>query len=530
MDELKLFLVAYWQLITAFVSFMLFVLALKVWWSEVRFFMMRLGWSFPVIGGLAKAGRKDHKIDANGWYPVEGLICADFYKHYKKFNQNPDYYERCANYLNKVEESGRSEKGPFLWILIIGLILLEAVGFAYVLAPFMAKNASSNEQTMLAWFVAFLLSIAAVFLTELTGKEWHKNSLLKKIRGWWEIESKDDKAADSCNLMPDSNISIDTTYNDNNSPKYKQVLNRVFANSNVTPNYTATVVTLAYICFLAVGAYLVRSYTLDAENTEMVNQAVMYEQVAADDPMALLEQSAASDDDITLPAELAKVNETATEKAEDEATSARSSASRVTFIILSVIFVMIQVVGIYFGYAFSFAGKESIKARNYTKDFNNAEELNDWFELKKDLIASQAEAYLQRLREKMSRRAVISSNEQRALKLGSTERTFNHYLALKPIQDQIKATPPAMMQSAPSAPEDSHIPAPPAQQASAPAATPLQTQATEQSLPAELADIDLTKLSEEDLAVLAEDFELDLAWLKKQQRLATIKNKSRTTS
>ncbi len=29
MDELKLFLAAYWQLITVFVSFMLFVLALK---------------------------------------------------------------------------------------------------------------------------------------------------------------------------------------------------------------------------------------------------------------------------------------------------------------------------------------------------------------------------------------------------------------------------------------------------------------------------------------------------------------------
>ncbi len=62
-----------------------------------------------------------------------------------------------------------------------------------------------------------------------------------------------------------------------------------------------------------------------------------------------------------------------------------------------------------------------------------------------------------------------------------------------------------------------------------PLVTPTQ-QAADQSLPAELADLDLTKLSEEDLAVLAEDFQLDLAWLKKQQRLAAIKNKSRTTS
>jgi flagellar basal body-associated protein FliL len=528
MDELKLFLAAYWQLITAFVSFMLFVLALKVWWSEVKFFMMRTGWSLPLVGRLARAGRSDHKLGGDGWYPVEKRVCSDFYEHYKDFSQSPDYYEKCDDYLNKVEESGRSEKGPFLWALIIGLILLEAVGFAYVLAPFMAKNASSNEQTMLAWFVAFLLSIAAVFLTELTGKEWHKNSLLKKIRGWWDIEGKQKKL----NLMPEKDISIDKTYNDNNSMKFQQVLNRVPANASVTPNYTATIITVVYICFLAIGAYLVRSYTLDAENTDMVNQAVMYEQTAADDPMALLEQSAPSDDDIALPAEMAQVNETATKKAEDEATSARSSASRVTFVILSVIFVMIQVVGIYFGFAFSYAGKESVKARNYTKNFNSAEELNDWLELKKDLIASQAEAYLQRLREKMSRRAVISSDEQEALQVGSTQRTFHHYLANQAVKKQVQATTPVVMQSSivvtPVVATEPVIAA--AVQAEPVAPAVASAQATEQSLPAELADLDLTKLGEEDLAVLAEDFELDLAWLKKQQRLATIKNKSRTTS
>lgn len=535
MDELKLFLAAYWQLITVFVSFMLFVLALKVWWSEVKFFVMRTGWSFPLIGRLARAGRSDHKLGGDGWYPIEKRVCSDFYEHYKDFSQSPDYYEKCDDYLNKVEESGRSEKGPFLWALIIGLILLEAVGFAYVLAPFMAKNASSNEQTMLALFVAFLLSIAAVFLTELTGKEWHKNSLLKKIRGWWEIEGKQKKL----NLMPEKDISIDKTYNDNNSLKFQQVLNRVPANASVTPTYTATVITLVYICFLAVGAYLVRSYTLDADNTEMVNQAVMFEQTAADDPMALLEQSAESEDDIALPAELAQVNETATKKAEDEATSARSSASRVTFVILSVIFVMIQVVGIYFGFAFSYAGKESVKARNYTKNFNSAEELNDWLELKKDLIASQAEAYLQRLREKMSRRAVISSDEQEALQVGSTQRTFHHYLANQAVKKQVQATTPIVTQSsvvvsqvAAATPVVTSVQTEAAPvEVATPVAAPVQVaaQTAEQSLPAELADVDLTKLSEEDLAVLAEDFELDLAWLKKQQRLAIIKSKSRTS-
>ncbi|WP_419570887.1 hypothetical protein [Rheinheimera sp.] len=528
MDELKLFLASYWQLVSAFVGFMLLVLAIKVWWQEVRYLFMRTGWSLPLAGRLSRAAGKDHKLGNDGWYPIEKQVCHDFYVHYKDFNQSPDYYEKCADYLNKVEESGRKKKGPFLWLLIIGLILLEAVGFAYVLAPFMAKNASSNEQTMLAWFVAFLLSIAAVLLTELTGKEWHKNSLINKIRGWWEIEGK------QSNLMPEKDISIEKTYQDNQSPKYLQVLNRLSANALVTPSYKTTVITLLYICFLAVGAYLVRSYTLDADNTEMVNQGMVFEQAAGTDPFALLEQSSAetstTDDAIALPAELAEVNATADQKAANEATQARTSASKVTFVILSVIFVMIQVVGIYFGFAFSFAGKESEKAFNYTKDFNSAEELNEWLQLKKDLIAAQAEAYLQRLREKMSRRAVISSNDREALQSGSSDRTFHHYLVQHEQKKQISAA--QLVSSAQTAPikataAAAEVPSSPAVLVAVPEKAAELVDATGHTLPADLEGLDLTTLQDADLELLAEEYKLDLIWLKKQQRLAQIKNKAR---
>ncbi len=331
--------------------------------------------------------------------------------------------------------------------------------------------------------------------------------------------------------MPEKDISIDKTYNDNNSLKFQQVLNRVPANASVMPNYTTTIITLTYICFLAVGAYLVRSYTLDADNTELINQGTIYQQSNSQDAMSILEQSS-NEDAITLPAELAEVNQTADEKAETEATSARTSASKVTFVILSVIFVMIQVVGIYFGFAFSYAGKESVKARNYTKHFNSAEELNDWLELKKDLIAAQAEAYLQHLREKLSRRAVISSQEQQALQVASTERTFHHYLAqqaqkkhlMEPVVASTKATV-AATKSTVAAAVTAAVAAPepmPVQ------STVSETVTTQQQLPAELAEIDLTQLNEDDLLLLAEEYSLELAWLKKQQRLAMIKNKTRT--
>lgn len=565
MEDIKLFVLMYWQAISLALSAMLFAVAVKVWWEEVRYFFMRISWSFPLLGGISRAGRSTHKLGEDGWYPVETQLCGDFYRRYKSFNKSPDYYEKCDDYLNKAEELGRSEKGLFLWSLIIGLILLEAVGFAYVLAPFMAKNASSNEQTMLAWFVALLLSIAAVFLTELTGKELHKNELINKIREWWSNERESQR----CNLQPEKNISIDKTYGDNNSPKYIQLLNRVPANATVTTSFKISIVTAIYIISLAVGAYLVRSYTLDAENTESVNQAEIFNADAgasagSDDPFAVMEQAGAqvakaTTDGLELPAEMAAVNENADKKAKDEAGGARGIASKVTFIILSIIYVMIQVVGIYFGYAFSLFGKESAKARHYTKDFNSAEELNDWLKLKRDLVSADAESYLQQLQEKLSHRAVTSVEEQSALKGGLAKRTFFTFLARKKqretepqpqpqpsLQQPQHSVPTAMAASVAVPPVIANVPeqpvvipavapvtateAPIAPIAPAPQQPAVATVAPASAgalvLPPELADIDLCRLDDEDLAMMAADFGLELDALKRSQRLLRLKQKA----
>lgn len=553
METVKLFFMMYWQAISLALSFMVFVLAVKHWWDEVRYFFMRMGWSFPLLGRVARSGRATHKLGDDGWYPVETQLCGDFYRRYNSFNQSPDYYEKCEDYLNKSEELGRSEKGLLLWGLIIGLIMLEAVGFAYVLAPFMAKNASSNEQTMLAWFVAFLLSIAAVFLTELTGKEWHKNGLVSKIREWWS----NDNPAERRNLQPEKNISIDKTFGDDASPKYIQLLNRVPANATVTTSYKVTIITIAYIISLAIGAYLVRSYTLEADTTESVNQGQIFnaEQGGGSDPFAAMENAgntalakAATNkggDSLELPDEMASVNHKADEKAKDEVTVARTTASKVTFIILSVIYVMIQVVGIYFGYAFSLIGKESKKARHYTKDFNSSSELNDWLKFKRGLIATDAENYLQRLQERLSHRAVTSVEEQNALKSGLVKRTFAAYVArrdsethkpVSKVSQPVLTTPQADVQAASipvatvTAPTQTTIvetvsvaqeqPATPAVgTASAPATSQFQ-------LPPELADLDLCKLDDNDLTTLAADFGLDLEALRRSQRLLRLRQKA----
>lgn len=549
MEEIKTFAFMYWQIILMVLSLMCTCIAVKIWWDEVRYFFMRVSWGFPFLGKISRAGRKSHKLGKDGWYPTETELCADFARRHKTFNESPDYYERCDDYLNKAEEIGRSEKGFFLWSLIVGLILLEAVGFAYVLAPFMTKNASSNEQSMLAWFIAFLLSIAAVCLTEQTGKQWHKNELISKIREWWANDQRSEKP----NLQPEKNINLDKTYGDNDSPKYIQLLNRVSVNAKVTQSYKITVVTFIYIMALAVAAYLIRSYNYDADSTENVNQGIVMEaDQGSADPMALMEQASKQKNstELELPGEMAAVNQSADQQAKTEAKHAITIASKVTFIILSIIYVMIQVVGIYFGYAFSLVGKEARKAHRYTKDFNNASELNDWLEMKKSIVESEADSYLQRLQERLSHRDVTSAAEREALESGLVKRNFATYLmrkndSINEASKKTQAQEPAAQAIAPVAPVQVEQIKPAVIQAntttaettevkssvskSEAVAKPIDTQpvtAGAQALPAELSELDLCNLDDNDLNTLADDFNIDLNWLQRQQRVMRLKRKA----
>lgn len=544
MEELRKFILMYWQILSVVSSFMLFLVALKLWWHDIRYFMMRVSWSFPLFGGIARAGRKDHKLGQDGWYPVETQLCGGFYRHYNSFNKSPDYYEKCDDYLNKVDELGRKEKGLFLWLLIVGLILLEAVGFAYVLAPFMTKNASSNEQTMLAWFLAMLLSVAAVVLTELMGKEWHKNELMKKIREWWAS----DNGTNRKDLRPEKNISIDKTYSDNESPRSIQLLNRISANAKVTPSYTLTIITVLYIISLALGAYFIRSYTLEADLIATVNAGTVTSQdTGAQDPFAAMQSSvsanSSNDDKIEVPKEISDVNKKVDQKAENESSDDLLKANKITFVILSIIYVMIQIVGIYFGYAFSFSGKESKKAHQYTKGFNSAEELNIWLQLKRDLVSAEADNYLQRLQEKLSHRAVTSVAEQSALKEGLAERSFHSYLMRKKVREDQLNTPTAAPESAPlftalqnNGTTATQIPVVTVPEFVTPVAEAVAVAPVNESpsvvtpkafqLPPELADINITNLDDNDLQILAADFDLDLSELQKYRRLLVLKQKA----
>jgi hypothetical protein len=414
-NEIFSFLWLYRDIIIFVVGSMALVIAVIVWWDKVKYFFMNMKYGFPVIGKIAKARRSSEKQKENGWFPCEETLCSDFASYYVKHNKSVDYYNKCRNYLNKCQETGRRKKGFLLNTLLIFLILFEAVGFSYVFAPFMVQNGSANTASMLAWFCAFLLSIIAVCLTDKTGEEIHHNSLIKKMRTWFENDRNEQK-----DLSKDSKVDLENTYIDDNAKSYVQMVNRVPTNDTVTPSYSFTFGTIIYILIIAIGAFMVRSYTLESIEAEAVNTASPF--TSSSFP--------SSSSPFELPAEAEVFNQSADKKAGDDKKSAVHMASLTTYIILSVIFVAIQVLGIMFGYLYSLSGRESAKAWKYTKDFNNSEEFANYYQRQLDQIAHDAQAKLSALQESLSSRVTTSGYEREAMLRGG-QKTFDIYLQNK---------------------------------------------------------------------------------------------------
>lgn len=533
MDALDAFLLLHRVAVGVILSSMVLLLAIMVWWDKVKYFCMNAAYAFPVIGRINRLAGKPPITDPDGWMDSEKRLAADFYAYYNELNKNPEFYDKCRDYLNKVHETGRRDKGFFLWLLIIGLIFFEAVGFAYVLAPFMVQNISANVAGMLAWFTAFLLSVAAVFFTEMAGRELHHSSLIAKIRAWYE-QSRTPR-----DLEADTKVDIDNTYRDDDEPNYLKLLNRTEHNAKVTPKYVWTGICLVYVLAIAIGAFVIRNYNLKSIEIELVSNPDAYGQMSSGD-------ASLPETPFELPKESAEQNQAASHDSAQDKIDAIRAASLTTYIILSVIFLGIQGVGIVLAYRFSFAGKQSHQAWNYTKDFNNAEEFAVHFQNLRERVARDAQAKLTALQSRLANRITTSGHEREHMLKGFGHRNFDTYVTKRvgesrksdegrlaqerQRREQLDANlASARAKARPEAPARVEAPAPvEAPLAVAPASAPEELRPMPASLDPDSFD-DLTEFDDDDLGFLAGKYGVSVAQLKKVQKLQRLAAKVGST-
>ena len=418
-------------------------------WKEVKFWWLNFTYNFPILGKMSRLAKDIEGFDENHkWFYSEERLCRDYYNFYEKVDLDDESYDEAKDYLHAAGELGRKPTPTLIWIMIFVLVIVEAFGFAYVLAGFTIPGASEATQQKGAIGVAIMMAILLVWLTHLTGQELHKNSLIKKIRRWY----KNDNAGGHNwrDLRPDEQlITIDNTFDDKTSPNYIRMLNRLDANDKVSTSYTKTLLTLLFIAAVAIGATYIRGQVLEQEIASAHESAL---NIFHDDASPFSDADTGGDDDISAlfgedaskdgkgaEEDLAslfggdeKNAGTPTHAKQTESIEDRTNRNGgwATFVILGLMFVFIQILGIFFGMHWGFAGRESREAYDALRGFSTKKAFLAFYDRAKTHIARIAQQQLQKLQHKMNiiNDQIGTDAETTALLRNNKDRTFKKYL------------------------------------------------------------------------------------------------------
>lgn len=378
MKEILAFLVLYRIYIVLITLTITSIFLIVKNWEKIKFSLMCFWISCPIFGNIAKLYKKTTMKDR--WFDSEKVLCGKFYKYYITIDKDPKMYDNSISYLNKVDEIDRTPFPFFAGVIIFLLVILEALGFAYVLAGYTIPGASESLQQKGALGIAFVISIILVGFTHFTGGEIYKNSLKKKIREYFSVE----KQNQDINLIPNSKVTLENNHFDDNEPRCKQILNRLKGvDANITQKWYITIITAILITLIAIGATYVRGQVLEKQlNQEISNVTTnVYD---------------------SFPSEISNIQSSADNQALQEQQSADRKGGWATFIVLAILFTFIQILGIILGYKWGFEGKQSKEAYKYSHNFISKDEFENFYNLKKDKIVSIANEKLSILQQKMS--------------------------------------------------------------------------------------------------------------------------------
>jgi len=382
------------------VSVVLAMVVIALNWPKVRWWWHNTWYSFPVIGkisGLSKDPNKD-PLDLS-WFKAEKTLCRD-YKQFIRIQDEHDFNEKIT-YLTKAGDIGRKATPKLIWLLTVALVFVEAMGFSYVLAGYTLPGASENLQQTGAYGIAFLLSVILVAFTHFAGHELYKSGKIKNARQEWVEGGRHGKTnTGTVPLAKPQSV-------DDDQPGYVQLMNRV----GTKPTYYATIGTAIFVLIVAVFATYVRGQVLEKQLQQQITgqTSSVTTNVSVSIGNDGLNMVTKTGKGIELPAEDAAANRSAEQKAVADEVDIDRHGGWGTFIVLAFIFVFLQILSIFFGFRWGFAGHQSEDAFNAigAGRYSSYADVRGHYKV----IADTAQSKLEHLQQRLMERNSISGND-----------------------------------------------------------------------------------------------------------------------
>ncbi|WP_271408649.1 hypothetical protein [Pseudomonas sp. Q1-7] len=429
LEAIRTFFTLYWHIVIPLVATVFLAIPVIVYWYEFRYWLMKVRIGMPWRGRIAHwvkhPGSKDEPSSDNpnavGFYESEAQLCRLYETYYRNHQPSESHFKRCQDYLGKIDEDARKEKGILLWGLIIALMLIEATAFGFALAPFALTLATPNTAIAGAFAIGLVISIIGLFLSEFAGRQMYLNNVVAKILSFENMRS----AGSAGDMVRTHIVTIDNTNVDDDKPHYQQMLNRVKLPKDGEKPAKRFGLIIGYAVFiigLAIAAFWVRTETLNAQEADLIANPPAVSQSADDFPTA-------SEDDFPMPTDMQGIaNEAAGKSAQDQI-DALHRASLVTFAVLSGLFIFIQLTSTFLAYIYGFAGTYSRVAWELIHKFSSADDFVRYHEAKARNVATDAQESLGKLQTLQLSVFRANGTDREQLKKDNIKRTFSVFIS-----------------------------------------------------------------------------------------------------
>jgi hypothetical protein len=313
------------------------LLAIIAYIRHDSFLLTDLTYRFPLVGKLARFSRDYSETKRGGWLNVEASLCHDYARHVTALSKVE--FERNIEYLRKAYDHGRRPMPLLVLALLTVLVLLEGLGFSYLLGSWMAMDSSENERMWLALAIVIVIAAILLWVTHTAGHQLYRTRLLRSCFQQFQASTMHPASRkDEPKIYTSGIVSLSQDQSiDKDQPSHVWCANRVVTRPDDLGSYAWVWLAAALIVIIAVVSVILRIETL--HSIDLLGAELMPNEfqdaigAAAGNPAAA---------------------------------AARESAALASFAILSTIFIVTQMVGVGVGFWYSFAGKQSREAYNAT--------------------------------------------------------------------------------------------------------------------------------------------------------------------